>query len=167
MTCVNSGKTVFGMQEQIIMLDLEKPQSGGLGFSVIGGERGIFVKSITPGGIAEASGKLQVGDRLLKVSAFPHLTHLEPLPTCQKTNFFLLRFLLQMCYCFFHFWRWMKNWWQVCLTPKLSPLSEKLKAWFIWWCPGPQSRTPVHTCLTCPSTQTTAMETRVQIIIDF
>lgn len=50
------------------MLDLEKPPSGGLGFSVIGGERGIFVKSITPAGVAEASGKLQVGDRLLKVS---------------------------------------------------------------------------------------------------
>lgn len=49
-------------------LDLEKMPSGGLGFSVIGGERGIFVKSITPGGIAESSGKLQVGDRLLKVS---------------------------------------------------------------------------------------------------
>lgn len=56
------------MQEEIINLELEKPVSGGLGFSVIGGERGIFVKSVTPGGIAESSGKLQVGDRLLKVS---------------------------------------------------------------------------------------------------
>lgn len=55
-------------QEEIIKLDLEKPHSGGLGFSVIGGERGIFVKSVTPGGIAESSGQLQVGDRLLKVS---------------------------------------------------------------------------------------------------
>lgn len=49
-------------------MDLEKPLSGGLGFSLIGGERGIFVKSITPGGVAESSGRLQVGDRLLKVS---------------------------------------------------------------------------------------------------
>lgn len=57
-------------QEEIIKVDLEKPPSGGLGFSVIGGERGIFVKSITPGGVAESSGKLQVGDRLLKVSVF-------------------------------------------------------------------------------------------------
>lgn len=57
-------------QEEIIKLDLEKPHSGGLGFSVIGGERGIFVKSVTPGGIAESSGQLQVGDRLLKVSDF-------------------------------------------------------------------------------------------------
>lgn len=58
----------MNVQEEIIMLDLEKPHAGGLGFSVIGGERGIFVKSITPGGVAESSGKLQVGDRLLKVS---------------------------------------------------------------------------------------------------
>ena len=56
------------MQEEILKVDLEKPLSGGLGFSVIGGERGIFVKSITPGGVAETSGNLQVGDRLLKVS---------------------------------------------------------------------------------------------------
>lgn len=56
------------VQEEIIELDLEKPPSGGLGFSVIGGERGIFVKSITPGAAAEVSGQLQVGDRLLKVS---------------------------------------------------------------------------------------------------
>lgn len=60
---------LFTMQEEIIKVDVEKPQAGGLGFSVIGGERGIFVKSITPGGIAESSGKLQVGDRLLKVRA--------------------------------------------------------------------------------------------------
>lgn len=55
-------------QEEIIQLDLDKPAAGGLGFSVIGGERGIFVKSITPGGIADRTGRLQVGDRLLKVS---------------------------------------------------------------------------------------------------
>lgn len=55
-------------QEEIIKLQLEKPPAGGLGFSVIGGERGIFVKSVTPGGEADASGKLQIGDRLLRVS---------------------------------------------------------------------------------------------------
>lgn len=49
-------------------LQLEKPPAGGLGFSVIGGERGIFVKSITPGGTADTAGTLQVGDRLLKVN---------------------------------------------------------------------------------------------------
>lgn len=60
--------THLNVQEEILKVDLEKPLSGGLGFSVIGGERGIFVKSITPGGVAETSGNLQVGDRLLKVS---------------------------------------------------------------------------------------------------
>lgn len=63
---------MLNLQEEMLKLDLEKPHSGGLGFSVIGGERGIFVKSITPGGIAESSGKLQVGDRLLKVSPVSH-----------------------------------------------------------------------------------------------
>lgn len=58
----------WNQQEEIIRLDLEKPPSGGLGFSVIGGERGIFVKSISQGGIAESTGQLQVGDRLLRVS---------------------------------------------------------------------------------------------------
>lgn len=67
---------LLNIQEDIIKLDLEKPPTGGLGFSVIGGERGIFVKSITPGGIAESSGKLQVGDRLLKVSAVWHFLFL-------------------------------------------------------------------------------------------
>lgn len=62
----------MNVQEEIITLDLEKPHAGGLGFSVIGGERGIFVKSITPGGVAESSSKLQVGDRLLKVSDVWH-----------------------------------------------------------------------------------------------
>ncbi|XP_050949425.1 tyrosine-protein phosphatase non-receptor type 13 isoform X5 [Labeo rohita] len=55
-------------EEQIVKLQLEKPPAGGLGFSVIGGERGIFVKSITPGGTADTAGTLQVGDRLLKVN---------------------------------------------------------------------------------------------------
>uniref|UniRef100_A0A4W4G9P7 Tyrosine-protein phosphatase non-receptor type 13 n=1 Tax=Electrophorus electricus TaxID=8005 RepID=A0A4W4G9P7_ELEEL len=54
--------------ELIIPLQLNKPPAGGLGFSVIGGERGIFVKSITPGGLAHTDGMLQVGDRLLKVN---------------------------------------------------------------------------------------------------
>lgn len=56
-----------GEQEQIVKLQLDKPPGGGLGFSVIGGERGIFVKSVTPGGTADTEGRLQIGDRLLKV----------------------------------------------------------------------------------------------------
>ncbi|XP_035382781.1 tyrosine-protein phosphatase non-receptor type 13 [Electrophorus electricus] len=61
-------ETICPSEELIIPLQLNKPPAGGLGFSVIGGERGIFVKSITPGGLAHTDGMLQVGDRLLKVN---------------------------------------------------------------------------------------------------
>ncbi|CAJ1070742.1 tyrosine-protein phosphatase non-receptor type 13 isoform X2 [Xyrichtys novacula] len=76
------------IEEDIINLDLEKPHAGGLGFSVIGGERGIFVKSITPGGIAEASGKLQVGDRLLKVNEdlMTGVSHTKAVTTIRKAK---------------------------------------------------------------------------------
>ncbi|KAK0146162.1 Tyrosine-protein phosphatase non-receptor type 13 [Merluccius polli] len=60
--------TLCPLEEEIFKLQLAKPPAGGLGFSVIGGERGIFVKSVTPGGEADASGKLQIGDRLLRVN---------------------------------------------------------------------------------------------------
>ncbi|KAM6902666.1 tyrosine-protein phosphatase non-receptor type 13 isoform 2-T2 [Xenentodon cancila] len=76
------------LEEEIIKLDLEKPQSGGLGFSVIGGERGIFVKSITPGGVAESSGRLQVGDRLLKVNEdlMTGVSHSKAVTTIRKAK---------------------------------------------------------------------------------
>uniref|UniRef100_A0AAQ4RS97 Tyrosine-protein phosphatase non-receptor type 13 n=1 Tax=Gasterosteus aculeatus aculeatus TaxID=481459 RepID=A0AAQ4RS97_GASAC len=73
---------------ELMTLDLEKMPSGGLGFSVIGGERGIFVKSITPGGIAESSGKLQVGDRLLKVNEelMTGVSHTKAVTTIRKAQ---------------------------------------------------------------------------------
>ncbi|XP_035040325.2 tyrosine-protein phosphatase non-receptor type 13 isoform X2 [Hippoglossus stenolepis] len=76
------------LEEEIIQLDLDKPQAGGLGFSVIGGERGIFVKSITPGGIAESSGELQVGDRLLKVNEelMTGVSHTKAVTTIRKAK---------------------------------------------------------------------------------
>uniref|UniRef100_A0A8D3A1S3 Tyrosine-protein phosphatase non-receptor type 13 n=1 Tax=Scophthalmus maximus TaxID=52904 RepID=A0A8D3A1S3_SCOMX len=76
------------LEEEITRLDLEKLPSGGLGFSVIGGERGIFVKSITPGGIAESSGKLQVGDRLLKVNEelMTGVSHTKAVTTIRKAK---------------------------------------------------------------------------------
>ncbi|XP_013861930.1 tyrosine-protein phosphatase non-receptor type 13 isoform X2 [Austrofundulus limnaeus] len=75
-------------EEEIIKLDLEKPPSGGLGFSVIGGERGIFVKSIAQGGVAETSGKLQIGDRLLKVNEelMIGVSHTTAVTTIRKTK---------------------------------------------------------------------------------
>ncbi|KAG7241129.1 hypothetical protein INR49_025872 [Caranx melampygus] len=76
------------LEEEIMKLDLQKPLSGGLGFSVIGGERGIFVKSITPGGVAESSGKLQVGDRLLKVNdeLMTGVSHTKAVTTIRKAK---------------------------------------------------------------------------------
>ncbi|KAK5617687.1 hypothetical protein CRENBAI_001665 [Crenichthys baileyi] len=75
-------------EEEIIMLDLEKPPSGGLGFSLIGGERGIFVKSITTGGVAESSGRLLVGDRLLKVNddLMTSISHTKAVTTIRKAR---------------------------------------------------------------------------------
>ena len=52
-------------------MDLVKPASGSLGFSLIQGEKGLssalFVRTIAPGGAADQDGRLQVGDRLLQV----------------------------------------------------------------------------------------------------
>ncbi|XP_012735223.2 tyrosine-protein phosphatase non-receptor type 13 isoform X3 [Fundulus heteroclitus] len=75
-------------EEEIITLDLEKPPAGGLGFSLIGGERGVFVKSITAGGVAESSGKLQVGDRLLKVNddLMTSVSHTKAVTTIRKAQ---------------------------------------------------------------------------------
>ncbi|XP_034152799.1 tyrosine-protein phosphatase non-receptor type 13 isoform X2 [Esox lucius] len=79
---------VCPLEEEIILLDLEKPAAGGLGFSVIGGERGIFVKSITPGGIADTTGRLQVGDRLLKVNEelMTGVSHTKAVTTIRKAK---------------------------------------------------------------------------------
>ncbi|KAL0965911.1 hypothetical protein UPYG_G00287730 [Umbra pygmaea] len=80
--------TVCPLEEEIIILDLDKPAAGGLGFSVIGGERGIFVKSITPGGIADMTGMLQVGDRLLKVNEelMTGVSHTKAVTTIRKAK---------------------------------------------------------------------------------
>lgn len=75
-------------EEQVIQLQLEKQPAGGLGFSVIGGERGIFVKSVTPGGMAHADGTLQVGDRLLKVNneLMTGVSHTKAVASIRKTK---------------------------------------------------------------------------------
>ena len=52
-------------------IELEKPEGGGLGFSVVGAEKGgktsIFIKTITADGVAGKDGRLKVGDRVLQV----------------------------------------------------------------------------------------------------
>ncbi|XP_044742521.1 protein lap4 isoform X3 [Chrysoperla carnea] len=72
--------------EEVILLK----EGGSLGFSIIGGtdhsctpfgnkEPGIFISHIVPGGIAASSGKLRMGDRILKVNGtdVTHATHQE------------------------------------------------------------------------------------------
>ncbi|XP_017347794.1 tyrosine-protein phosphatase non-receptor type 13 isoform X2 [Ictalurus punctatus] len=75
-------------EERIIKLQLEKPPAGNLGFSIIGGERGIFVKSISPGGAAHTDATLQVGDRLLKVNdeLMTGVSHSKAVTTIWKTK---------------------------------------------------------------------------------
>ncbi|MBN3278013.1 PTN13 phosphatase, partial [Polyodon spathula] len=72
----------------VIHLELNKPATGGLGFSVVGGEKGFFVKSITPGGIADTTGDLQVGDKLLQVNgeSMIGVSHTKAVTTIRKAK---------------------------------------------------------------------------------
>ncbi|KAK3555981.1 hypothetical protein QTP86_032566 [Hemibagrus guttatus] len=81
-------ETICPPEEQMIRLQLEKPPAGTLGFSVIGGERGIFVKSVTPGGAAHTDNTLQVGDRLLKVNEelMTGVSHSKAVATIRKAK---------------------------------------------------------------------------------
>ncbi|XP_043268433.1 protein lap4 isoform X3 [Venturia canescens] len=65
--------------EPVITEDVVLMKEGSLGFSIIGGtdhsctpfgakEPGIFISHVVPGGIAANSGKLRMGDRILKVN---------------------------------------------------------------------------------------------------
>ena len=60
------------------MLELRKPADGGLGFTLVQGEKGpasaLFVRSIAPGGVAHADGRLKVGDKLLQVCLLTFVT---------------------------------------------------------------------------------------------
>uniref|UniRef100_A0A8C9ZPH9 Multiple PDZ domain crumbs cell polarity complex component n=1 Tax=Sander lucioperca TaxID=283035 RepID=A0A8C9ZPH9_SANLU len=55
-------------------VDLQKPESGGLGFSVVGlksenrGELGIFIQEIQPGSVADCDGKLKEADQILAIN---------------------------------------------------------------------------------------------------
>ncbi|KAL6118643.1 mpdz [Pungitius sinensis] len=55
-------------------VDLQKPVSGGLGFSVVGlksenrGELGIFIQEIQPGSVADCDGKLKEADQILAIN---------------------------------------------------------------------------------------------------
>ncbi|XP_053198884.1 multiple PDZ domain protein [Scomber japonicus] len=55
-------------------VELQKPVSGGLGFSVVGlksenrGELGIFIQEIQPGSVAHCDGKLKEADQILSIN---------------------------------------------------------------------------------------------------
>lgn len=55
-------------------VELQKPVSGGLGFSVVGlksenrGELGIFIQEIQPGSVAHCDGKLKEADQILAIN---------------------------------------------------------------------------------------------------
>ena len=50
---------------------LEKPPTGGLGISLVTAETknqtGVFIRTISPGGVAHNDGRLRVGDKVLQV----------------------------------------------------------------------------------------------------
>ena len=52
-------------------IDLDKPPTGGLGISLVTGETenqtGVFIRTISPGGVAHNDGRLRVGDKVLQV----------------------------------------------------------------------------------------------------
>ncbi|XP_047241396.1 multiple PDZ domain protein isoform X4 [Girardinichthys multiradiatus] len=58
-------------------VELQKPVSGGLGFSVVGlksenrGELGIFIQEIQPGSVAHCDGKLKEADQVLAINGQP------------------------------------------------------------------------------------------------
>ncbi|KAM6909367.1 multiple PDZ domain protein [Xenentodon cancila] len=58
-------------------VELQKPVTGGLGFSVVGlksenrGELGIFIQEIQPGSVAHCDGKLKEADQILAINGQP------------------------------------------------------------------------------------------------
>ncbi|XP_062865123.1 multiple PDZ domain protein isoform X3 [Trichomycterus rosablanca] len=76
-------------------IDLIKPVSGGLGFSVVGlrnenkGELGIFIQEIQPGSVAYCDGKLKEGDQILAINGQPldqNISHQQAITLLQKAS---------------------------------------------------------------------------------
>nr|XP_020467076.1 LOW QUALITY PROTEIN: multiple PDZ domain protein [Monopterus albus] len=103
-TSIN-GKTSSEEFEQIIQsmaqgryvtrVELQKPVSGGLGFSVVGlksenrGELGIFIQEIQPGSVAHCDGKLKDADQILAINGQPldqSVTHQQAIGILQSAS---------------------------------------------------------------------------------
>ncbi|XP_058240794.1 multiple PDZ domain protein isoform X3 [Hemibagrus wyckioides] len=76
-------------------VDLVKPVSGGLGFSVVGlrnenqGELGIFVQEIQTGSVAYCDGKLKEGDQILAINGQPldqNISHQQAIALLQSAS---------------------------------------------------------------------------------
>ncbi|XP_078575257.1 multiple PDZ domain protein-like isoform X2 [Branchiostoma floridae x Branchiostoma japonicum] len=76
-------------------IKLYKPETGGLGFSVVGlrsenrGELGIFVQDIQPGGVADRDGRLKESDQILAIDhqlLDASISHQEAISILQKAH---------------------------------------------------------------------------------
>ncbi|XP_073669787.1 multiple PDZ domain protein [Paramisgurnus dabryanus] len=76
-------------------IELVKPVSGGLGFSVIGlcsenrGELGIFIQEIQAGSVAYSDGKLKEGDQILAINGQPldqNVSHQQAIVILQQAS---------------------------------------------------------------------------------
>uniref|UniRef100_A0A3Q2CB44 Multiple PDZ domain crumbs cell polarity complex component n=1 Tax=Cyprinodon variegatus TaxID=28743 RepID=A0A3Q2CB44_CYPVA len=76
-------------------VELQKPASGGLGFSVVGlksenrGELGIFIQEIQPGSVAHSDGKLKEADQILAINSQPldhTVTHQQAISILQSAS---------------------------------------------------------------------------------
>ncbi|XP_008433955.1 multiple PDZ domain protein isoform X3 [Poecilia reticulata] len=76
-------------------VELQKPASGGLGFSVVGlksenrGELGIFIQEIQPGSVAHCDGKLKEADQILAINGQPldhTVTHQQAISILQSAS---------------------------------------------------------------------------------
>uniref|UniRef100_A0A8D0HJN6 PATJ crumbs cell polarity complex component n=1 Tax=Sphenodon punctatus TaxID=8508 RepID=A0A8D0HJN6_SPHPU len=80
---------------QIEYIDIEKPFSGGLGFSVVAhknqnlGEAGIFVKEVQPGSIADRDQRLKENDHILAINYTPldqKISHQQAIALLQQST---------------------------------------------------------------------------------
>ncbi|KAL6466625.1 hypothetical protein MHYP_G00244290 [Metynnis hypsauchen] len=79
----------------IAHIELTKPVSGGLGFSVVGlrnenqGELGIFIQEIQTGSVAYCDGNLKEGDQILAINGQPldqNVTHQQAVALLQRAS---------------------------------------------------------------------------------
>ncbi|XP_052456856.1 multiple PDZ domain protein isoform X6 [Carassius gibelio] len=79
----------------VTQIDLLKPVSGGLGFSVVGlcsenrGELGIFIQEIQAGSVAYSDGKLKEGDQILAINGQPldqSVSHQQAIVLLQRAS---------------------------------------------------------------------------------